>query len=93
MAKLRLGPVLDDKPIRRTVQLSAALDAELGAYAEAYASEFGQRLAVEKLIPPMLERFIRTDRGLSKTRHAKAEPPPKRAAAPRESAPKSSNSS
>jgi hypothetical protein len=84
MAKLRLGPVLDDKPIKRTVQISAALDAELGAYAEAYASEFGQRLAVEKLIPPMLERFIRTDRGFSKNRQAKREPSPKRAQAPHE---------
>ena len=90
MAKLKLGPVLDDKPIRRTIQLSAALDAELGAYAEAYASEFGQRLAVEKLIPPMLERFIRTDRGFSKARHAKPEPRPKRPASLRESPAKES---
>ena len=81
MAKLRLGPVLSDKPIKRTVQLSAALDAELGAYAEAYASEFGQRLAVEKLIPPMLERFIRTDRGFSSGRRPKAGVPGKRTAA------------
>jgi hypothetical protein len=90
MAKLRLGPVLDDKPIKRTVQLSAALDAELGAYAEAYASEFGQRLAVEKLIPPMLERFIRTDRGFSKTRRPKPEPNPRRAPVAREPQAKSS---
>jgi hypothetical protein len=90
MAKLRLGPVLDDKPIKRTVQLSAALDAELGAYAEAYASEFGQRLAVEKLIPPMLERFISTDRGFSKARRPKPEPSSRRAPIAREPQPKSS---
>ena len=79
MTKLRLGPVLDDKPVRRTVQLTAALDAELSAYAEAYASEFGQRLAVEKLIPPMLERFIRTDRGFSKVKRTKTSSPARRA--------------
>lgn len=90
MSKLRLGPVLDDKPIKRTVQLSAALDAELGAYAEAYASEFGQRLAVEKLIPPMLERFIRNDRGFSKSRRAKSDVPPKRPLPARDPQPKSS---
>jgi hypothetical protein len=91
MAKLRLGPVLDDKLIKRTVRLSAALDADLGAYAEAYASEFGQRLAVEKLIPPMLERFIRTDRGFSRVRRPKTIGPAKRAAAvPRDSQPKPS---
>lgn len=88
MGKLRLGPVLDDKPIKRTVHLSAALDAELGAYAEAYASEFGQKLAVEKLIPPMLERFIRTDRGFSKTRRTRPDPRPKRSGAITESGPK-----
>jgi hypothetical protein len=84
MAKLRLGPVLDDKPIKRTVQLSAALDAELAACAEAYASQFGERLAVEKLIPPMIERFIRTDRGFSKSRRVQAELSPRRAPIARE---------
>jgi hypothetical protein len=75
MAKLRLGPVLDDKPIKRTVNLSAALDSDLAAYAEAYASEFGERLPVEKLIPPMLERFIRADRGFSKVRREPLQSP------------------
>ena len=62
MAKLRLGPIPDDKPIARTVKLSASLDAELRRYAEAYAREYGE-ISVERLIPAMLERFIRSDRG------------------------------
>ncbi len=63
MAKLRLGPILDDKPVKRTIQLTAQLDVDLAAYAEVYATEFGQALAVERLIPAMLEKFLRSDRG------------------------------
>jgi len=62
MAKLRLGPIPDDKPITRTVKLSATLDAELCAYAELYAESFGP-IPVERLIPAMLEQFMRADRG------------------------------
>jgi hypothetical protein len=61
MTKLRLGPIPDDKPVTRTVKLPAALDAELRAYAEVYASVFGA-VSVERLIPAMLEKFIQTDR-------------------------------
>ena len=62
MAKLRLGPIPDDKPVTRTVKLSAALDAELCAYAELYAQSFGP-VPIERLIPAMLEQFMRADRG------------------------------
>jgi hypothetical protein len=62
MANLRLGPVPDDKPVTRTIKLSAALDGDLQAYAEVYAASFGA-IAVERLIPAMLEKFIRSDRG------------------------------
>jgi hypothetical protein len=61
MAKLRLGPIPDDKPVTRTIKLSAALDADLQHYAEVYAASFGA-ITVERLIPAMLERFIRSDR-------------------------------
>jgi hypothetical protein len=62
MAKLRLGPIPDDKPVPRTVKLSAVLDAELCAYADLYAESFGP-VPVERLIPAMLEQFMRADRG------------------------------
>ena len=62
MPKLRLGPVPDDKLVARTIKLSAALDADLKAYAEIYAASFGT-ITVERLIPAMLEKFIRSDRG------------------------------
>jgi hypothetical protein len=62
VAQLRLGPVPDDKPVVRKIKLSAALDADLQTYAEVYATSFGA-ITVERLIPAMLERFIRSDRG------------------------------
>ena len=62
MAKLRLGPIPDDKPVTRTVKLSAVLDAELCAYADLYAQSFGP-VPIERLIPAMLEQFMRADRG------------------------------
>ncbi|MBB2190766.1 DUF2274 domain-containing protein [Gluconacetobacter azotocaptans] len=62
MAKLRLGPLPDEKPVTRTVRLPSALDAELRAYAEIHAAQFGV-VSVERLIPAMLERFIWADRG------------------------------
>ena len=74
MAKLRLGPIPDDKPVTRTVKLTAALDSDLRAYAEIYATSFGA-VAVERLIPAMLERFIRSDRGF-RTRLSLGSPPP-----------------
>ena len=62
MAKLCLGPMPDDKPVTRTIKLNAALDCDLRAYAEVYAASFGA-ITVERLIPAMLEKFIRSDRG------------------------------
>jgi hypothetical protein len=71
MGKLRLGPILDDRPITRTVKLSAALDSDLRAYSDAYADAFGPT-TVERLIPAMLDRFMRTDREFMKTRRTKS---------------------
>ncbi|OJX48440.1 DUF2274 domain-containing protein [Devosia sp. 66-22] len=71
MAKLKLGPIIDDKPVKVSVELPAALHRDLAAYAEALGREQGQPIADPvKLIVPMLERFIATDRGFSKTRRA-----------------------
>jgi hypothetical protein len=71
MAKLKLGTIPDDKPVKLTIELPAAIHRDLAAYAEALGRETGQR-AVEpaKLIGPMLARFMATDRAFAKLRHA-----------------------
>lgn len=69
MAKLKLGPIADDKPVKITLELPAALHRDLTAYAEILARESGQSVADPlRLIVPMLERFIATDRGFARMR-------------------------
>ncbi|EAW2125274.1 DUF2274 domain-containing protein [Salmonella enterica subsp. enterica] len=71
MTKLKLGPLPDDKPVKITVELPAPLHRDLVAYAEVLAHESGQPAADPvRLIVPMLERFIATDRGFAKARRA-----------------------
>lgn len=66
MAKLKLGPLADDKPVKVTVELPAPLHRDLVAYAELLSRE-SRRPAADpaRLIVPMLERFIATDRGFA----------------------------
>ncbi|QJX04986.1 DUF2274 domain-containing protein [Rhizobium brockwellii] len=69
MTKLKLGTIADDKPIKVTVELPGPLHRDLVAYAEILARESGQPLADPvKLIAPMVQRFIATDRGFAKAR-------------------------
>lgn len=73
MAKLKLGALLDDKPIKVTIELPAALHRDLVAYAEALANETGQPASdPAKLIAPMLARFIASDRAFAKARSLKS---------------------
>lgn len=71
MAKLKLGAIPDDKPVKIAVELPATLHRDLVAYAEILARETGKPLADPmKLIVPMLERFIATDREFAKARRS-----------------------
>jgi hypothetical protein len=72
MAKLRLGVIESDKALRITIELPASVHRDLVAYSAAHAKETGQQpLEVSKLIPPMLERFMATDRGFARARREK----------------------
>ncbi len=69
MPKLKLGTILDDKPVRLTIELPAAIHRDLVAYAEALGRETGQaQVEPAKLIKPMLARFMATDRAFAKLR-------------------------
>lgn len=69
MAKLKLGSIADDKPVKITVELPASLHRDLVKYGEILGRETGQPSAnPSRLIPPMLERFIATDRGFAKAK-------------------------
>jgi hypothetical protein len=71
MAKLKLGAIADNKPVKLTVELTAAAHRDLVAYADILGRETGQSIVdPAKLIAPMLIRFMATDRAFSKTRRA-----------------------
>ena len=69
MAKLKLGPLQDDKPVKLTIELPAAVHRDLVAYAEILSRETGQPVGDPgKLIEPMLDRFMATDRAFKSRR-------------------------
>lgn len=69
MPKLKLGPIADDKPVKMTVEIPAALHRDLVVYADVLSRETGQPVGdPARLIVPMLERFIATDRGFARSR-------------------------
>lgn len=69
MAKLKLGPIVDDKPVKVTLELPADLHRDLVAYAAILGHEAGNASADPiRLIVPMLERFVASDRGFAKAR-------------------------
>jgi hypothetical protein len=72
MAKLKLGAIDDDKPVKVTHELPAAVHRDLVTYAEILARESGQSITdPTKLIAPMLARFMATDRSFLKARRAR----------------------
>jgi hypothetical protein len=73
MAKLKLGTIPDDKPVKLTIELPAAIHRDLVAYGNALGRETGQGVVEPvKLIGPMLVRFMATDRAFAKLRRTES---------------------
>jgi hypothetical protein len=69
MSTLKLSAIDDDKPVRLTVDLPAGLHRDLIAYGEAMGRAAGSgSVAPQKLVVPMLLRFITSDRGFASAR-------------------------
>ncbi len=69
MTKLKLGPLADDRPVKLAAEVPAAVHRDLVTYAAALAAETGgEPVAPEKLVAPMLERFMASDRGFARRR-------------------------
>lgn len=70
MTKLKLGTIEDDKPINRMVKFPGAVYRDLTAYAEVLAKDSGNATAPDpiKLVVPMLQRFMATDKAFRKAR-------------------------
>jgi hypothetical protein len=73
MSKLKLGTVEDDKPVKLTIEFPAAVHRNLVAYAEAVGRESGQPAPdPARIVVPMIERFMATDRAFARARKSKA---------------------
>lgn len=74
MSNLRLGRLDDEKPVKVTLELPAALHRDLTAYADLLGKEQRQPIGdPARLIVPMLQRFMALDRGFAKAR--RSQPP------------------
>jgi hypothetical protein len=77
MAKLRLGSIETDKPVKVSIRLPAPVYRNLLAYAQALASATNQQsLQPDKIIPAMVEQFMATDRGFAKVRKGTSDKAP-----------------
>jgi hypothetical protein len=71
MTRLKLSDLTDEKPVRLTVEIPARLHRKLVAYSVALNNgEEKDAPAAERLIPPMIERFIATDRSFARHRRS-----------------------
>jgi hypothetical protein len=69
MTKLKLGPLVDDKPVKITLELPADVHRDLVAYAEVLGRVSGQKSTDPvRLVVPMLQRFMATDRAFAKAK-------------------------
>ncbi len=73
MTKLKLSVIPEDRPVKLNIELPADIHRDLLAYAEIMARETGQATPEPtKLIPPMLKRFMTTDRAFVRLRKTRA---------------------
>lgn len=72
MTKLKLSAIPDDRPVKITVELPAAVHRDLVAYAEILAKATGYATPPEpaKLVAPMIQKFMATDKGFNRAKRA-----------------------
>ncbi|MBT0779226.1 DUF2274 domain-containing protein [Paracoccus sp. pheM1] len=72
MTKLKLEPIADDTPVKLTLELPASLHRDLTLYGELLGRTApgaqGAAVPPQKLVVPMLERFLASDRGFAKAK-------------------------
>jgi len=69
--KLKLTAILDERPVKTTIEIPATVHRDLVAYAEVLSRQTGQKAEPIKLIVPMLARFMSTDRAFARARREK----------------------
>jgi hypothetical protein len=66
VSNLKIGTILDDRPVKLAIELPAQVNRDLIAYAEVLGRETGQTIEPAKLVGPMLARFMSTDRAFAR---------------------------
>ena len=70
MARLKIGAIADDTPVKLSVVLPAAVHRDLVSYAHALSTENGQMVEPAQIVGPMLLKFMATDRAFAKWRRS-----------------------
>lgn len=71
MTRLKLSDIADEKPVKLTIEIPARLHSDLVAYGVVINGGDAKGAPTpERLIPPMIERFIATDRSFAKSRRS-----------------------
>ena len=70
MPKLKLSTILDESPVKLTVELPAAVHRDLVAYSEALTREGGRPVEPVRLVAPMRARFMNPDREFAKVKRS-----------------------
>lgn len=74
MNKLKLRPLEDETPVKVTVDLPASTHRNLLAYAQAHAAQTGGKAAEPaRLIVPMLDQFMASDRAFVRGRKGRVD--------------------
>ena len=82
MARLKLGVLPDDRPVKISVTIPADLKRALDAYADAYGKESGRQWEMKKLVPHILAAFLKSDRTFAKLKATRQPKPSESAVAP-----------
>ncbi len=70
MTRLKISAIADDKPVKLTIELPAAVFRDLTVYAGLLTQPAEGKKSIDpaKLIVPMLQRFMATDKVFAKAR-------------------------
>lgn len=68
MAELRLKGIVDEKPVKITVELPSPVYHDLVRYAELMSSDGEKGIDPAKLVAPMVKAFMTSDRGFAKAK-------------------------
>ena len=71
MAELRLKKIVDERPVKISVELPSPVYHDLIRYAELMSGDDEKAIEPAKLVAPMVKAFMGSDRGFAKAKSAR----------------------